>query len=237
MPAFVRRLLSALIVLCSLACLSLPAIADSVSVSGTAYGGSDTNGLSVMAGIFSTVSAAPLGYSQVGVGTAGVPVNLSFSVLPWSGPGFTEVNIGSKFTDILQGAGILFTGTFTIPFSALAKGTFTAPISFTGNLLAYKDLTLGQGFYTTGPLMASLVFKGTGMATFQLSDVGSGQFIISYGAFTFKGTGNLTVVPEPASLCLMGTGLAALGGVLRRKGLFRQKACGTPQQGRGLSGD
>ena len=81
MPAFVRRPLFALIVLCSLACLSLPAIADSVSVSGTAYGGSDTNGLSVMAGIFSTVSAAPFGYSQVGGGTAGIPVKLSFKGL------------------------------------------------------------------------------------------------------------------------------------------------------------
>jgi PEP-CTERM motif-containing protein len=224
MPAIARRPLSALIVFCSLACLSLPANANSVSVSGTAYGGSDTNGLSVTAGIFSTWSAAPFGYSQVGGGTAGVPMTLSFSVLPWPGPDNATVNIGSKFTDILQGAGILFTGTFTVPFSALAKGTFTAPISFTGQLLAYQDLTLGQGFYTQGPLMASLTFKGTGTVTFQLMDLGNGGFIISYGSFTFNGKGNLTVVPEPASLFLMGTGLAALGGVVRRRVLFRQSA-------------
>lgn len=224
MPLSARRPLFALIVICSLACLSLPAAADSANVSGTAYGGSDLNGLSVMAGIFSTVSASPIGYSQVGGGTAGVPMTLFFFVLPWSGPGNTTVNIGSKFTDILQGTGILFTGTFTVPFSALAKGTFTAPISFAGQLQAYQDLTLGQYFYTPGPLMASLVFNGTGMGTFQLFDIGNGQFRIPYATFEFKGTGNLEIVPEPGSLFLLGTGLAGFGTMCWRRILFRSPA-------------
>jgi hypothetical protein len=62
----------------------------------------------------------------------------------------------------VEGTGILFTGSFTVPVSALAKGTFTAPISFTSQLLAYQDLTFGQGYMTPGPLMASLVSNGTG---------------------------------------------------------------------------
>jgi hypothetical protein len=102
MPASARRPLFALIVICSLACISRPARADSVGVNGTAYGGSDTNGLSLIAGVVSIFSAAPIGFSQVGGGTAGVPMSLFFPVLPWSGPGNAAVNIGSKFTDILQ---------------------------------------------------------------------------------------------------------------------------------------
>jgi hypothetical protein len=134
------------------------------------------------------------------------------------------VNIGSKFTDILGGTGILFTGSFTVPFSALATGTFTDPISFTSQLLAYQDLTLGQGFVTPGPLMASLVSNGTGMGTFQLTDIGNGQFIIPFASFDFKGTGNLTIVPEPGSLFLLGTGLVGFGTICWRRILFRSPA-------------
>lgn len=219
-----RRPLFALIVICSLACISRPASANSVSVNGTAYAGSDTNGLSLTAGTASIFSAAPIGYSQVGSGMAGVPMTLSFWVLPWPGPGYTTVNIGSQFTDILQGAGILFTGSFTVPFSALAAGTFTAPISFTSQLLAYQDLTLSQGFATPGPLMASLVSSGTGTGTFYLTDIGGGQFIIPYATFKFQGTGNLTIVPEPGSLYLLGAGLAGFGTMCWRRILFPSPA-------------
>ena len=219
-----RRPLFALIVICSLACISRPASANSVGVNGTAYGGNDSNGLSLTAGSVSIFSAAPIGYSEVGEGTAGVPMTLSFSVLPWSGPDNATVSIGSKFTDIVEGTGILFTGSFTVPFSALAQGTFTAPISFTMQLLAYQDLTLGQGYITPGPLMASLVSNGSGTGTFQLIDIGNGQFIISFATFDFKGTGNLKIVPEPGSLFLLGTGLASLATMCWRRILFRSPA-------------
>jgi hypothetical protein len=225
MPLSARRPLFALILICSFACISRPASANSVGVNGTAYGGNDSNGLSLTAGTVSIVSAAPIGYSRVGgVGTAGVPMTLSFWVLPWSGWGYAYVTVGSQVTDIVGGPGILFTGTFTVPFSAIAKGTFTAPISFTSQLLAYQDLTLGQGPFTPGPLMASLVSNGTGMGTFQLTDIGNGQFIIPYATFDFKGTGNLTIVPEPGSLFLLGTGLAGLGTMCWRRILFRSPA-------------
>ncbi len=224
MPVSPRRPLFPLIVICSLACISRPACANSVSVNGNAYGGNDTNGMSLTAGPVSIYSAAPIGIDQVGSGTAGVPMTLSFGVQPWSGPGFTSVNIGSKFTDILNGTGIVFTGSFTVPLWALAKGTFTAPISFTSQLLAYQDLTLGQGIYTQGPLMASLVSHGTGKGTFELTDIGGGRFIISFASFNFKGTGNLAIVPEPGSLFLLGTGLAGFGTMRWRRILFRSRA-------------
>jgi hypothetical protein len=224
MPLSARRPLFALIVICSIACMSRPASANSVGVNGAAYGGNDSNGLSLSAGTASIFSAAPIGFRQVGSGTAGIPMTLSFWVLPWSGPDNAIVNIGGKFTDILRGTGILFTGSFTVPLSALAKGTFTAPISFASQLLAYQDLTLGQGYVTPGPLMASLVSNGTGMGTFQLIDIGNGQFIIPDATFEFKGSGNLAIVPEPGSLFLLGTGLASFGTMCWRRILFRSPA-------------
>jgi hypothetical protein len=69
--------------------------------------------------------------------------------------------------------------------------------------------------------MAILVFNGSGIAALELNDIGNGQFIIPYATFTFKGKGDLTVVPEPGSLFLMGTGLVGLGIILRRKYCFR----------------
>ena len=222
MPVFRRRPLCALILFCSLACVSLPARANSVPVSGTAYGGNDSNGLTVNAGNnVSIFSASPIGDSMVGGGTAGVPMTLSFWVLPWSGAGYAYVTVGNQVTDIVYGAGILFTGTFTVPLSAIAKGIFNAPIKMSGELAAYQDLTFGQYYYTPGPLMANLVFNGTGIAALDLNDIGNGQFIIPYATFTFKGKGDLTVVPEPGSLFLMGTGLVGLGIMFRRKYCFR----------------
>jgi hypothetical protein len=94
-------------------------------VSGTAYGGNDSNGLTVTAGNnVSIESASPIGDSMVGGGTAGVPMTLSFWVVPWSGAGYAYVTVGNQVTDIVYGAGILFTGTFTVPLSAIAKGIF-----------------------------------------------------------------------------------------------------------------
>jgi hypothetical protein len=148
-------------------------------------------------------------------------MTLSFWVLPWSGAGYAYVTVGSQITDMVEGGGILLTGTFTVPFSAIATGTFDAPVNIAGQLSAYQDLTFGQYTYTQGPLIANLVFNGTGVASLQLMDAGNGGFIIPSATFTFTGKGNLTVVPEPGSLLLMGTGLAGLGTILRRKCWFR----------------
>ena len=105
------------------------------------------------AGIFSASSAAPDGRDDLGQGTVGLPITLKWGSFAFPGPGFTSVNLGNQFTDILTGT-IVFTGTFTVPASALFTGTFTAPVDVSGQLQAFQDLTLGQGFYTQGPLMA-----------------------------------------------------------------------------------
>jgi hypothetical protein len=209
LPAYLRRFLLAPAVLCLLFGATLSAKANSVTATGNAYAGGDSDGLMLKAGIFSAFSAAPGGQEFLGFGTAGVPMTLSWNSFAFPGPGFTSVNLGNQFTDILTGA-ITFTGTFTVPASALFTGTFTAPVNVSGQLQAFQDLTLGQGFYTQGPLMATLHFSGTGTATFFIEDIGDPNFQIGFASVNFNNTGTLTAVPEPTSLFLMGTGFAGV---------------------------
>ena len=65
--------------------------------------------------------------------------------------------------------------------------------------------------------MASLVFGGTGTAGFVLNDLGNGNFQIVYAYSTFHGAGDLTPVPEPNSLFLLGTGLVVVAAIVRRQ--------------------
>jgi hypothetical protein len=154
---------------------------------------------------------------------AGVPMTFSFNPTAYTGPyspGSTEVNIGNQFTDILTGGIIFTTGTFTVPASALVTGTFTTAVNVVGQVMAFQDLGGGK----QGALMATLTFAGTGPVTLYLQDVGENQFVIIQAVGEFKNiSGTLTVVPEPATLLLIGTGLVALGAVAgRERGLFRR---------------
>lgn len=110
----------------------------------------------------------------------------SWGSFAFPGPGFTSVKLGNQFTDILTGT-IVFTGTFTVPASALFAGTFTAPVDVSGQLQAFQDLTLGQG---QGPLMATLLFSGTGTATFQIEGIGNNNFLFRSANVNFNNTGN-----------------------------------------------
>jgi hypothetical protein len=218
--AYIRPCTFGLVVLCILACVSVPANANSVNVTGLGYLGGDSDAVGASAGTFSAFSAAPFGPSEVGGGVAGVPMTLSFSPSAYPGPGFTVVNIGNRFTDILTGGIIFTTGTFTVPASALVTGTFTTAVNVVGQVMAFQDLGGGK----QGALMATLTFAGTGTVTLYLQDVGENQFVIIQAVGEFKNiSGTLTVVPEPATLLLIGTGLVALGAVAGRdRGLLRR---------------
>ena len=220
MSAYVRSCTFGLVVLSIVLCVSLPASANGVSVTGYGYQGATADGLGLNAGIFSAFSAAPDGPGTLGSGMVGVPMTFSFSPFTFPGPDNTEVSIGNKFTDILLGGIIFTTGTFSVPASALITGTFTTPVNVVGQVMAFQDL--GGG--VQGPLMGTLSFTGTGTVTLQLQDDGNGAFIILSAQGNFQNiNGNLTVVPEPSSLLLMGTGLMAMGSLARRKLHFLQR--------------
>ena len=206
-----------LVILCLVFAATVPATANSVSVSGTSLVGNDFSDFNVTAGNFTAFGGSPGGNSSVGLGTFGVPLTLEWGAPAYSGPDFAQVTVGNQFTDVLSG-GLFFTSTFTIPASALLSGTFTAPVNVSGFLSAYQDLTLGQGYWTQGPFMGGVTFTGTGTATFSFSDAGLNLYLIDLASVDFTGTGTVqSVTPEPTSLVLMGTGLAAVALVLRRK--------------------
>lgn len=197
-----------LVFVCMLAGVSISATASSVGVTGYGYAGNDSDGLSLSAGIFSTFSAAPIGPGLLGTGMVGVPMSLSFSSVAWPGPGFTVVNFGTQFTDILTGGIVFTTGTFTVPAAALMTGVFTTSVEVLGQVMAYQDLS-HDGIQ--GPLMATLSFAGTGTVTLYLVDEGEGFFLITSAQGNFNNiTGTLTSVPEPASMLLVATGFAIL---------------------------
>lgn len=209
-----------LLVLCLVLSVCLLSSANNVTVSGFGFLGGTGDGLSATAGIFFAESFAPDGPSIIGFGTVGMPMSLSFTAIPFSGPDNTVVTIGSQTTDLLAGFIQCITGTFTVPASAVAAGTFTTSVSVVGQLMAFKDLGGPQD-----PLMATLAFAGTGTVQLQLVDDGSGTFIIVSGGASFDNIkGTLTVLPETSSLLLVGTGLVFFGTIAGRHYRFHRQA-------------
>lgn len=201
-----------------LACLNAEANSISVSVNGFGYLGGTTDGLSANAGtLFSAFSAAPDGPSYLDFGTVGVPSSLEFTPSAYSGIPYSYVTIGAFTTDIIYGS-IDFFSSFTVPESALADGSFSAPVDAVGSLAVYQDLTFGQGSYTQGRLLGTLQFSGHGTATFDIEPTGGDGFLIVDAFGNYQGSGTLnTTTPEPGSLILVGTGLATIAFSLKRR--------------------
>ena len=107
---------------------------------------------------------------------------------------------GGSFTVTDSSNGVLFSGTFSGPVTwtmvTLSNGTHN--YTLTGSLSG----TTGSGFSTVG-------------ATVQLT-INTGKSFFNGCTRISSGDTNV-VVPEPGSLSLLGTGLIALGGAIRRK--------------------
>jgi hypothetical protein len=199
----------------SLALISQPANAGSFPITATsALDGSDEQ-VFVTGGPLSLLTQAPSGPYIVAIYSPGV-VNFSSGVgmVSTLQGGFGLITYGSQSTDLVTG-GLIFSGTFTLP--ALPDGTdftVTFPVTFIGNAIAYQDLS-GPGVNppVKGPQIFDLAFQGSGTVTLE-GGFARGQLYVDGEAASLNGTA--TVVPEPSSVLLLGTGLAGMVGMRRK---------------------
>jgi hypothetical protein len=124
---------------------------------------------------------------------------------------FTSGDI-QKGGTLAAGGSFVITGNGTngVPNGVIFNGTFSGPVTW--SLVTLKD---GTHHYTlSGALVA---MNGEVGATVQLS-VSTGTNLFSGSAQLASGDTHLkTVVPEPGTLSLLGTGLIGVAGFLRRK--------------------
>ena len=157
--------------------------------------------------------------------------------IPFSCPSSATCRILSghpNFMTIFQPFSLLLLGTTAgssikisgITLSPNPCGPATASCSFTGGLLAVmqagvtKDFGIVSGAFKLGPAnrtatgFHALLANGGSLALTAFSWNGSGHIHSSGSATVHEPT---TVIPEPGTLGLLGTGLLGLAGMTRRK--------------------
>jgi len=148
------------------------------------------------------------GLNGLGLVTGGLG-NLSFSTGMLSSG---SMQMGGTFA---SGGTFIITGNGTdgIPSGTIFKGSFTGPVTWT-------LVTLGNSThnYELNGQISGTWFNGSTVygATVQLT-INTGKGFFGGSTNISSGDTNITTVPEPGTLGLLGTGLLGLAGALHRK--------------------
>src|SRR5262252_7273873 len=167
-------------------------------------------------------SGGTLSGSHSGLSLSGsvlIAVNSNAGLITGSDLGSVSFQTGALQSGSLQNGGtfaaggwftITGNGTNGVPSGTLFSGTFSGPVTW--NMMTLANGT--HNYTLTGTLTASSGFSGVGVTVQLTVNTGKGFF---NGCTRISSGDTNVVVPEPGSLSLLGTGLIALGGTIRRK--------------------
>jgi hypothetical protein len=143
------------------------------------------------------------GSSAPGGTSPGAVLDLSQTVT--GGFGFGPATVGeSSWSPVFFAGELNFRATpFTVPVMTAEEFSLTTPFTMTGQLFGYPTV------FRTGTPLFGLELMGSGTASYgPLRNIGS-HYILRSGSLTFN-FADPAAIPEPASMLLLGSGLAAL---------------------------
>jgi len=203
-------------------------LASAHSVSDIPINGSASQGFGQTTGDYniqgpglSLIQGIPAGPISIGFCTAGTTCNFSFAI-PNSSVfcglclGQSFGSLGNKSATFLDSS-LLLTGSALVPSSEGGSAQIVQlPMTVSGIITGYQLVNCfppDVGLCDLGPKQFAVRIVGHGTGTFIVQNFGGGVLNIFGGSATFTGTA--TVIPEPISLALTGTGLVGIW--IRRK--------------------